>query len=854
VTLGFDGAGQLEVAASTDAQPLQPGGCLEATVPGKAALDSIVEGGHSAKVSVSGNACARSYLLSTTAPLRDSLPANPRAIVEQPGAPFVRSGNPMFDALYALALAEAQENAVDAIQDGAFNNGAPIPCPKGGCFETGRLWRYVWTRDAAYATHLALGLLDPVRARNTLEFKLSGRRAGAGAAGADDVQVVQDTGTGGSYPVSTDRVVWALGARELLATLSGAERMAFRDKAYTALRHTIEHDRQVVYDAEAGLYRGEQSFLDWREQSYPAWMASDVVHIGLGHALSTNVLHLAALDLVATLAAEKGEPDAAKTYAGWRDALRTAIDQRFWLDDEQQFASFRTTTLDPSPVRRFDALGVAMAVLMSAGPAEHLIAAMAHYPVLPKGVPVLWPQQKETPIYHNRAMWPFVTAYFAKAAAQVGNSAALDHAVDSLMRGAALNLSNMENFEVVSGAAYLDDGSYSGPVVNSHRQLWSVAGYLALVQDVLFGRRFTTDGQLTLAPAVTRRLRRTVWANADRVVLNDLRWRGKKLSIALKLPAANDAEGMLAVGKVTLNGAPHAATFSDGELLPDNVVEVELTEVGALPPGELRLVDATDDYKNLFGPRTPTITGLTPTAGGLKVAWDANGEAASEVDFAVYRDGVRVAEHLSGSSTGWNDTATVPGVSHCYAIEATFVGSNNHGQHSAPMCDWGPELSRITAASAPAFGAKGGKLVLNHGKHHYEDWGAPADTLTAELVPASTGRYLVQVDAGNGAGPIHTGVTCGVKAVEVWSGSTLVGAGTLVMPHQGTWASWRGSSFVPVKLVGGQPYQIVVKQQSASVNMSFFAHFALYTGGLGGKDGAFGKVNISEIKLLGLGP
>ena len=355
-------------------------------------------------------------------------------------------------------------------------------------------------------------------------------------------------------------------------------------------------------------------------------------------------------------------------------------------------------------------------------------------------------------------------------------------------------------------------------------------------------------------PAVTRRLRRTLWANADRVVLNDLRWRGKKLNIALKLPAANDADGMLAVGKVTLNGAPHAATFSDSELLPSNLVEVELIEVGALPPGQLRLVGATGDYKDVFGPRTPTITGLAPTPNGLKVGWDPNGEQATEVDFAVYRDGVRVAEHLPGGSTSWNDTATVPGVSHCYAIEATFVGSNNHGQHSAPACDWGPNLSRITAAPATMFQAKGGTLVLNHGKHHYQDWGAPADTLAAELVPPATGRYFVQVDAGNGAGPINTGITCGVKAVEVWSGSTLVGAGTLVMPHQGTWASWRGSSFVPVKLEAGKPYQVVVKHQDASVNMSFFEHFALYTGGLGGKDGAFGKVNISEIKLLGLGP
>ena len=51
------------------------------------------------------------------------------------------------------------------------------------------------------------------------------------------------------------------------------------------------------------------------------------------------------------------------------------------------------------------------------------------------------------PVYHNRAIWPFVSAYGLKAAAMVQNVAVVDHHIDSLMRGAALNLSNMENLE-----------------------------------------------------------------------------------------------------------------------------------------------------------------------------------------------------------------------------------------------------------------------------------------------------------------------------------------------------------------------------------------------------------------------
>ena len=42
--------------------------------------------------------------------------------------------------------------------------------------------------------------------------------------------------------------------------------------AYTAISNTIESDRLAAYDDRDGLYRGETSFLDWREQTYPDWM------------------------------------------------------------------------------------------------------------------------------------------------------------------------------------------------------------------------------------------------------------------------------------------------------------------------------------------------------------------------------------------------------------------------------------------------------------------------------------------------------------------------------------------------------------------------------------------------------
>ncbi|MEM9073857.1 MAG: hypothetical protein AAGE52_35525, partial [Myxococcota bacterium] len=422
------------------------------------------ENGRATVVVTDRDRCHRSYTLTSTASLRDGEPDNPRVIVEDPASPTTRTGNDMFDALHALALEEVRECAVDQIRDGAFNDGAPLDCGEGGCFETGRLWHYVWTRDTAYSVDLGLAPLDPLRSRNSLERKISERRTGG------DLQIVQDTGSGGSYPVSTDRVSWALGAEALLHQLQGAQRESFAARAFDAIRNTLEHDRRIAFDETDGLYRGEQSFLDWREQSYPEWTQSDTVHLGMSKALSTNLLHNNAMRVASRLAEERGETALRDRYRAWADAHEMAIQRSFWLEDEGLFSTFLTTTLDASATRRFDLLGSALAVILGVATDAQAARIVASYPHYGPATSVHWPQQQFTPIYHNRGEWPFVDAYWLRAAAQAGNDAVADRMVRALMRGAAINLSNMENFEAASGAPFVDEGESSGPIVNSQRQ------------------------------------------------------------------------------------------------------------------------------------------------------------------------------------------------------------------------------------------------------------------------------------------------------------------------------------------------------------------------------------------------
>lgn len=391
----------------------------------------------------------------------------------------------LFNGLYAMAQDDLRQDSVRAIRDGAFDHGEPIPCH---CFETGLKWPYVWTRDLSYSIDLGLWRFDPARARNGLAFKLSGVRVPAAPQGPASGQriVMQDTGSGGSWPISTDRVVWFLGARHLLGD------PAFADQVWTALRDTLAQDRQYVFDRGFGLYRGETSFMDWREQSYPAWTADNVTFIAQSFSLSTNVLHYQALQLAATLAQAHRDSTAASHYRSQAAALKQAINARFWRADRGMYMSYLGG--DGTPVDTYDLLGISLAVSTGVADGERARQTLANYPEWPAGSPVMWPERSDQPIYHNRAIWPFVSAYALRAARTVNDPARIAHEIESVMRGAALYGSNMENYELLTQGQHLDDGKLSGPVVNSPRQLWSVAAYLDMVTEGVFG--LEADGRV----------------------------------------------------------------------------------------------------------------------------------------------------------------------------------------------------------------------------------------------------------------------------------------------------------------------------------------------------------------------
>jgi hypothetical protein len=151
---------------------------------------------------------------------------------------------------------------------------------------------------------------------------------------------------------------------------------------------------------------------------------------------------------------------------------------------------------------------------------------------------------------------------------------------------------------------------------------------------------------------------------------------------------------------------------------------------------------------------------------------------------------------------------------------------------------------------------QGGSVTATFGRPVLEFWGNETDSLQwSGWRPDQSGKYLFQLNASNGQGALNTGVTCGLKLMEVFEDATgkRVSAGYLMMPHTGSWSEFRPSSFLAATLQKGTAYRVVVRQDDRAINMSHFRHFERY-GGVGGREGPSNRVNVASIKVLYRGP
>lgn len=640
--------------------------------------------------------------------------------------PAEHSNFPLIDAVYNLSLEELTKDI-----------------SKEGTFDAGALWPGVWTRDVSYSTLLSLAAIDPRTAEKSLLHKVKRGR------------IVQDTGTGGSWPVSSDRVCWALAAWEIYLVTGDRQ---WLEQSATVVESSVRDDEQVVIDPETGLARGETSFLDWREQTYPRWMQPADIYSA--KALSTNVVYYRVYRILGAMYRALGR--SGDEWDGKAKRMRSAINQRMWISDQGHYGQYLYGRIWQSLSPRSDALGESLAVLFDIPSASQRESIMKSQPVMPYGIPTVYPETPNIPPYHNRSVWPFVQAFWNLAAAHQDDQTALLNGLAAMYRATALFLTNRENFVA-------DSGSPDGTVVNSDRQLWSVAGSLAMVYRVFFGIDFAEDG-LHLNPVIPEALKGTY-------TLTNFHYRGAILSITV-----NGYGGR--VRRMTIDER-ETNPLVPASLNGRHAIVIELDN-RSHPGAPVHLV------QHSVAPETPSAL-LTDG----KLTWKPVADSSS---YQVFRNGKFL-------STVDENELPVDSADALEELQAAALSSEGVESFLSEPVYAGGEPITAPGISSATYSAADGFVAL-------EQSGVLGLSISAE-VPAD-GRYAIAFRYANGSGPVNTGSRCAIRTLFI-DGHLI---GPVVLPQRGTeaWDQWGWSSIQVVPLPKGQ-HTIELRFLPSDVNM-----------------------------------
>ncbi len=346
---------------------------------------------------------------------------------------------------------------------------------------TGKEWAGVWTRDVSYSILLSMAYLQPEASKISLMKKVDplGR-------------IIQDTGSGGAWPVSTDREIWCIAAWEVYKVTGDRSWLEY---IYPIIKRSLETDRTSFYDTETGLVKGETSFIDWREQSHPRWMqTADIYNT---ETLSTSVVHAEAWKVLGEVATILGHKEVARDAFAQSEKIAKAVNDHLWMDDKGYYAMYLYGRDNLITNPRVETLGESLAIMWDVADAERAKTVTRNNPTTPFGVTIFWPQIADIPSYHNKSLWPWVGAWWGLANAKAGNEEGVMQAFGSVFRPAALFATNKENFNIENGDIATE--------LNSSNMLWCLSGNLALTHKILFGIDFQKDG-LAFKPFVPEAL------------------------------------------------------------------------------------------------------------------------------------------------------------------------------------------------------------------------------------------------------------------------------------------------------------------------------------------------------------
>jgi hypothetical protein len=643
------------------------------------------------------------------------------------GYPQFSSDIPLVDALYNLSL---DETKMLKVSDGTFRTGAK--------------WEGVWTRDVSYSILLAYALIEPEVAKTSLRRKVKRNR------------IIQDTGSGGAWPVSSDRTTWALAAWEIFKTTGD---QAWLEEAFEIIKNSVADDQKTLAST-TGMYKGESSFLDWREQTYPKWMDNRDIYVSEN--LGTNAVHFQTYQILAEMADLLGQPS--EEYRSIAQQISNGINEFMWMNNEGFYGQFIYGRHYQHLSPRFEALGEAFTVLFDIASDRQKKAIMENAPLTPFGVTCIYPQIPGIPPYHNNGIWPFVQAFWNIAAAKAGNEKVLDHGLGSIYRAAGLFLTNYENFVA-------ETGDFLGTEINSERQLWSVAGNLAMVYKVFLGMDFQADG-IQFAPVIPA-------AYAGQKTLKQLKYRNAVLDISVNGYGNR-------IRSITLDGEELEDAFLPADVEGAHSIQIEMAN-NSFSGDDINLVD------NKFSLPNPQVT-----LSGDQLEWNP---IEGVDDYFVYKNGQKL-KSVDDTAIKIKTTSEYSE----YAVSA-FDKEGFESFISEPILVVEPGAEQIEEAEK--YASPAGLPFVNYSGRGFVSLTKVGNRqVNLDVRVRDRGEYLIDVRYSNGSGPWNTDNKCAIRSLYV-NGEY---QGPIVMPQRGQneWSDWSFSNSLLVNLNRG-------KTRSASV-------------------------------------
>ncbi len=651
--------------------------------------------------------------------------------------PQYHSDYTISDAIYNMSLEEMQK----AIEPDST-------------FRTGKEWAGVWTRDISYSIILSMAYLQPKVAMYSLLKKVKNGR------------IIQDTGTGGAYPNSTDRIIWAVAAWELYKVTGDKD---WLQQTYSIIKNSVEDDILNAHDKLTGMVKGESSFLDWREQTYPKWMQpADIFE---SECLGTNTAHYQANVILSEMAGLLNRNTESKKYAAIAERIKKGINKYLWMPAKGYYGQYlygkSFKTLSP----KSEALGEALAVIFNiASPAQQQ-SIVSKTPVTAFGISCIYPQIENIPPYHNNAVWPFVQSYWALASAKAGNEQSVMSSIAAIYRAAAMFLTNKENFVV-------GNGDYKGTQVNSSNMLWSLSGNISLIHKIIFGIEFKANG-LLLHPFVPHVLK-------GKRSLTNFTYRKAVLNIQLE-GYGNKIQSFLLDGKVVANA------FIPATLTGNHTVKIIL--------GNNKMGGQINEVPNTIALASPDPV----DAAGI-ITWPA---IEGAVSYKVLKDGIF---HSQTGKTNFRVEYVIG-----YA-EYNIIAVDKNGYESfasKPViipAHYTIEIDMeniVEKSNAPYKGFLGsGFIEISKQKN---------TRLTIPVVIDEDGIYTIDFKYANGNGPSNTENKCAIRTLK--DGNKFLG--TIIFPQRGAdeWSNWGYTNPVRAAFKKGK-HMITLSWEPANENMN----------------------------------